>query len=164
MTKFFSHLTLALLLTASMASISAAQEVAGPEGSTLYVKVAQTELSGTPVDLAEIKVTTSFGEVSIPLAKIDGIKMHVDAEDSAVIAFKNGDMVTGKVVLETINLKTSWGTARINTSQIETVMASRNARFYPDSSGGTKGWRFTTVSPTNQTPVRSTTPFSNQRQ
>ncbi|MFK7769778.1 MAG: hypothetical protein AB8B55_21400 [Mariniblastus sp.] len=156
-----SRLTLAMLLSASLISISNAQEVAGPEGSTLYVKVAQTELSGTPIELAEIKVTTSFGDVSIPLAKIDGIKMHADADDSAVIAFKNGDLVTGKVVLETINLKTSWGTAKINTSQIDTVMASRTARFYPEASGGTKGWRFTTAAPA--TPVRQQNNFGVQR-
>ncbi len=153
MSTILTRLTLALVLVASMVSFSIAQDVTGPKGSTLFVKVAQTELSGTPIELAEIKVTTSFGDVSIPLAKIEGIKMHVDAEDSAVIAFKNGDLVTGKIVLETVNLKTSWGTAKINTSQIDTVMSSRNARFFADNSGGTKGWRFTNSAAAPATPT-----------
>jgi len=51
-----------------------------------------------------MKVTTSFGEVAIPFSKIDGIKLHADASDSSVIAFKNGDLITGKVVLDQVTL------------------------------------------------------------
>ena len=95
-----------------------------------------------------LKVTTSFGEVAIPMAKIDGIKMHADGNDSSVIAFKNGDLVTGKVELETIKLKTDWGTAHVNTSQIEQITSERSARFFSDSSGaGAKSWRFQKTPP-----------------
>ena len=142
MTSMLGRISLALLLaTMVVPSFLVAQEVAGPDGAKVYIRVTQNrELSGTPLDLTEIKVTTSFGEVAIPLAKIDGIKMHADANDSSVIAFKNGDLVTGKVTLEVIKLKTDWGTAHVNTAQIEQVTADRNARFYSDTSGG--GWRF----------------------
>jgi len=145
MSVFVTRFALALLLAASFTTFASAQEVNGPSGSEVFVRVTQNrEISGTPIDLAEIKVTTSFGEVAIPLAKIDGIKMHADGNDSSVIAFKNGDLVTGKVNLEVIKLKTDWGTAHINTTQIEQVTANKNARFYSDANpvGGAKSWRF----------------------
>ena len=157
MNRFLTQMFLAILIGASCAPVLNAQDVTGPEGAKIYVTVSQNrEIAGTPVELTEIKVTTSFGEVSIPLAKIDGIKMHADSADSSVIAFKNGDLVTGKVTLEVIKLKTDWGTAHINTAQIDTVTADRNSRFYSDSSGQAKGWRFT------NTPATSVSPNSNR--
>jgi hypothetical protein len=140
-----SRRLLATLVAALFAipAVSMAQEVSGPEGDNVYVRVTQNrELSGTPIELTEIKVTTSFGEVAIPIAKVDGIKMHADADDSAVIAFKNGDLVTGKVNLDVVKLKTDWGVAHVNTAQIEQITMTRGARFYPDSSTGSKGFRF----------------------
>ena len=144
-----ARLSLAILIAASLANFAAAQEMDGPSGSEVFVKVTQNrEISGTPIDLTELKVTTSFGEVAIPMAKIDGIKMHADGNDSSVIAFKNGDLVTGKVELETIKLKTDWGTAHVNTSQIEQITSEQSARFFSDSSGaGAKSWRFQKTPP-----------------
>jgi hypothetical protein len=157
MNRFLTQLSLALLIGAFVSPALNAQDVTGPEGSKIYVTVSQNrEIAGTPIELTEIKVTTSFGEVAIPLAKIDGIKMHADSADSAVIAFKNGDLVTGKVTLEVIKLKTAWGTAHVNTAQIDTVTASRTARFFSDSSGQAKGWRFS-----NNPPAASSAPMSN---
>ncbi|MEM7783184.1 MAG: hypothetical protein AAF939_19245 [Planctomycetota bacterium] len=133
-----------LLAVASLFSTQIfGQEILGPEGSKLYVRVTQNrELEGIPIDLAEIKVSTSFGMIAVPLIKIDGIKMHADANDSSVIAFKNGDVVTGKVQLEKIKLKTEWGVAHINTEQVEQLTASKGARFFSDSAGGVQGWKF----------------------
>jgi len=144
MFRQIAPLSLALLIATALTTFVSAQDVTGPSGAEVYVKVTQNrEISGTPIDLAEIKVTTSFGEVAIPLAKIEGIKMHADGNDSSVIAFKNGDLVTGKIVLETVKLKTDWGTAHINTSQIEQITSDKNAAFYSDSSAsGAKAWKF----------------------
>jgi len=78
-------------------------------------------------------------------------KMHADGNDSSVIAFKNGDLVTGTVELETVKLKTDWGTAHINTSQIEQITSDQSARFFSDSSGtGAKAWRFQRTPPPAQ--------------
>ena len=157
MSKFLFSMPLSLLLTATLASFTFAQDVTGPAGSDVFVRVTQNrEISGIPLDLAEIKVTTSFGEVAIPLAKIDGIKMHADGNDASVIAFKNGDLVTGKITLEVIKLKTDWGTAHINTSQIVQVTADKNARFISDTaSTGAKSWRFQKI-PASQAPAGRT--------
>lgn len=149
MSNLFTRLSLAMLIATSLTSFASAQEMTGPSGAEVFVKVTQNrEISGTPIDLTELKVTTSFGAVDIPMAKIDGIKMHADGNDSSVIAFKNGDLVTGTVELETVKLKTDWGTAHINTSQIEQITSDQSARFFSDASGtGAKAWRFQRTAP-----------------
>lgn len=149
----------ALMTPFLMASnVSAQDDVAEPSGpgTVLYVNLSQDrELTGTLVEMQDMKVTTSFGEVSIPFEKIDGIKLHADANDASVIAFKNGDLITGKVVLEQVKLKTDWGAAHVNTTQIDSVTTLENAKFFSDNTNGKRKWRFSKASGT-ATPTRAT--------
>jgi len=151
MKKLFKTLAIAALVTPFlMASNASAQDdVAEPSGpgTVLYINLSQDrELTGTLVEMEDMKVTTSFGEVSIPFEKIDGIKLHADANDSSVIAFKNGDLITGKVVLEQVKLKTDWGAAHVNTTQIDSVTTLENAKFFSDNTNGKRKWRFSKAS------------------
>ena len=148
MATILGRVSFAMLLSAFFTSTLHAQSIDGPAGEKIFVNVTQNrELVGTPIELDTIKAITGFGEVAMPLAKIDGIKLHVDADDSAVIAFKNGDLVTAKVNLEQISLKTVWGKAHIKLDQIETIVANSRARFYPETANGAKGWRFSNGQP-----------------
>ena len=148
MKRFIQSLALALLLTPFVGSFAAAQSVAGPADSVVYVQVEPNrELTGSIVELAELSVTTSFGEVKVPLSKVDGVKMNIGNDNSAVLAFKNGDMLTGKVTLDKVQLKTDWGTAHINTSKIKMISTDKNARFFTDQTSGSSGWRFTKAQP-----------------
>ena len=141
-------LLFAVLAISLACSSVEAQDLSGPSGDKVYVAIQRNDnLSGAIVDLDTLKVETAFGSVSIPMAKVDGIKLHSDAKDNAVIAFKNGDLVTGKLVLDVVKLKTEWGTAHINTDKVETVTNTRNARFYSDTSTGKAVWRFTKSPP-----------------
>jgi len=74
--------------------------------------------------------------------EIAGIKLHVNADDDAVIALKNGDLVTGAVDLTQVSLKTSWGKAHVKLDQIETILADSKSRFFSETNSGKKGWRF----------------------
>lgn len=167
MTKLLKKVAIAAMLAPLfLGSLAAAQEVAGPvDGTVLFVNLSQDrELSGSLVEMADMKVTTSFGEVAIPFSKIDGIKLHADASDSSVIAFKNGDLITGKVVLDQVKLKTDWGAAHVNTTQIESVTTTKNAKFFSDMTNGTRKWRFSKAPMTSSrvTPTPTTAPrFSN---
>jgi len=151
MKTILTRLTFALMLTSFLFSgFATAQELAGPsDAGKIFVKVkGNREISGIPAGLTEVKVTTSFGEVAVPLAKIDGIKMKIDNQGNSVIAFKNGDMITGKITLKTVNLKTDWGQANINTEMIEMISLDKNGRFYQESGAGSKGsWRFSKAPP-----------------
>ena len=151
MTKLLKKVAIAAMLaTCTMTGFASAQEVSAPGGTVLYINLSQDrEISGTLVEAQDMKVTTGFGEVSIPFDKIDGIKLHADAEDSSVIAFKNGDLITGKVVLEMLKLKTDWGAAHVNTTQIESVTTTKNAKFYSDTTTGNRKWRFSKAALSN---------------
>jgi hypothetical protein len=106
-----------------------------------YVKVTKaTQLSGQVIELEEFKVETSFGNVTIPLDKIEAVKMRSDGADAAVIALTNGDMITGKIEIDELHLKTNWGKAHIEAASIEAFSASPYGRFYTDSTGA--GWRY----------------------
>ncbi len=163
MNKLFKKVAIAAMFAPFlMGGVATAQEVTGPDsGTVLYVNLSQDrELSGTLVEMQDMKVTTSFGEVAIPFSKIDGIKLHADASDASVIAFKNGDLITGKVVLDQIKLKTDWGAAHVNTTQIESVTTTKNAKFFSDTTAGKRKWRFSkapSVAPRTSTAPR----FSN---
>ena len=160
MTYFFKSLALALMLTPATMNFAAAQSVEGPAGSTVIVSVSQNrELTGSISALDELNVSTSFGEVKVPFAKIDGIKMNIGNDNGAVLAFKNGDMLSGKINLDKIQLKTDWGTAHIDAAQIETITNDKNARFFNDNSSGGSGWRFTKARPV---PAGQATPRGRQ--
>lgn len=145
--RHLSTLIVALLAIPVAFSTASAQELSAPSSGRVFVSIERNDdLSGSIVDLENLKVETAFGQVSIPISKVDGIKMHADAKDNAVIAFKNGDLVTGKVVLEVVKLKTEWGTAHINTDKVEAITTSKNSKFYSDNSTGQAVWRFTKAS------------------
>jgi formylmethanofuran dehydrogenase subunit D len=148
MNYLLKSLALALILTPATMDFASAQSVEGPANSVVFVSFSQNrELTGSVTELDELKVTTSFGEVNVPMSKIDGIKMNIGNDNSAVLAFKNGDMLSGKVNLDTVQLKTDWGTAHIDASQIETITTDKNARFFTDNTSGGSGWRFTKARP-----------------
>lgn len=151
----------ALFLPLAVPSLAWAQdEMAEPSapGTVLYVNLSQDrELTGTLVEMQDMKVTTSFGEVAIPFEKIDGIKLHADANDASVIAFKNGDLITGKVVLDQVRLKTDWGAAHVNTTQIDSMTTTANAKFFSETTNGKRKWRFSKSSPVPGTPTRANT-------
>ena len=131
------------MLAISVNSQDGTPDLAAPTAGMVFISLDRNnDLTGKIVELEALKVETAFGSVSIPMTKVDGVKMHADAKDNAVIAFKNGDLVTGKVVLEVVKLKTEWGVAHIKTEKVETITNTKNARFFSDTSTGKAVWRF----------------------
>jgi len=111
----------------------------------MFINLAKGKnLVGQVLELDTLKVETNFGPVSIPMAKVEGIRMHSDKDDSVVIAFENGDIVTGKINLNELQIKTDWGKAYIKTEYIVSITANKNASFYNDKAAG--GWRFSKAS------------------
>ena len=111
----------------------------------MFINLAKGKnLVGQVLELETLKVETNFGPVSIPMAKVEGIRLHADKDDSAVIAFANGDIVTGKIDLSELQIKTDWGKAYIKTEYIVSLTADKNGSFYNDKSAG--GWRFSKAS------------------
>ena len=143
MTGFLGRCSVILLLSLCCISNSSAQDMGGPDAGKIFVKVTRNrELAGAAIDLDSIKFRAEFGEVTIPMEKIAGIKLHVNADDNAVVALKNGDLVTGTIALDTVSLKTAWGKAHVKLDQIQTIMSDSTSRFFAETNSGKKGWRF----------------------
>ena len=133
--KSVSTVAIAICLFAQTFSNASAKE-----DRIFYVKIdAATELQGQIIDNDSLKVTTAFGDVNIPMDKVEAVKIGVDKDNTAVIAFTNGDLVTGKIDMDELHLKTSWGKAHINVTSIDSISASQFGNFYADPSGG---WRY----------------------
>lgn len=148
--RHLNSLMIALVAVPMLFASLNAQELTAPVAGKVFVSLDRNnDLTGAILDLEALKVETAFGAVSIPMSKIDGVKMHADAKDNAVIAFKNGDLVTGKVILDIVKLKTEWGTAHINTDKVETITNSKGAKFFSDTSTGKAVWRFSKASGRN---------------
>lgn len=130
-TTFFILIAFALAVNVSQAQ----------EGRTMYANLAKGKnIVGKVVGLEKLRVQTNFGSVEIPISKVAGIRLHADKDDSAVIAFANGDVVTGKIDLKEIQIKTDWGKAYVKANFIESLTADKNSQFYNDQSTGS--WRF----------------------
>ena len=143
MIGFLGRCSVILLLSACCVSNSSAQEMDGPADGKIFVKVTRNrELAGAAIDLNSVNFKAEFGDVTIPMAKVAGIKLHVNADDDAVIALKNGDLVTGAIGLDTVSLRTAWGKAHVKLDQIETIMSDPASRFFAETNSGKKGWRF----------------------
>ena len=131
-----------LFVAAALLLLPASNLFAQDAERIFYVKVTNKNnpLSGQVVELKEFKVETTFGNVTIPLDKIEAVRMRADGQDSAVIALTNGDMITGKIEFDELHLKTNWGKAHIKVESVESFSASPYGRFYADQTSG--GWRY----------------------
>ena len=99
-------------------------------------------ITGELGSLTSVTLGTKFGEANIPLAEVDGVKLHVDENDSCVVAFKNGDVVTGQLKLEALEISTDWGSANVKLASVETILMNKRGSFYQDSADGKNRWRF----------------------
>lgn len=161
---------LAGLMCVCMSSFATAQDEpslssASSRDLTVAVQITgNTELKGSITGLSELKLQTKFGQVTIPLGEIEGAKMHADEKDSCVVAFKNGDIVTGAVTLDKISIATAWGDANIRIENIETVLVNQKGSFFKDSAQGKTYWRFSETRAVAPPSRRSTAGAGTSRQ
>lgn len=166
----FARHFLAGLMCVCISSFAAAQdEPSLTSGSSQDLNVVvqitgNAELKGAVTGLNQLKLTTKFGPVTIPLGEIEGAKMHSDEKDACVVAFKNGDIITGQLALDKVSIATAWGDANIRIENIETLLINAKGSFFKDSANGKTVWRFSETRPvaspqrrTSQAPSARTT-------
>lgn len=113
-------------------------------GVNFFIDLEQNQkIEGVAVDLQKLKITTGFGDVAVPLDKIDGIRLNAMEDGTAVIAFKNGDILTGVVHLNDLKIKTGWGFGTINIAYIDQISVTQGASFSSTNNGGKRTWSFT---------------------
>ena len=90
-------------------------------------------MAGNMEDFDSFSLKTKFGDVTVPMEQVAGIRLKVDKNDSAVIVMTNGDVVTGQPTLPAIELTTDWGKADIEPDFIQSLTTSANSRFYQET-------------------------------
>lgn len=110
-----------------------------------------TKITGTLTDTTNLPLKTAFGEVTVPLSEVAGIRFASKEDTSTTIVLLNGDSITGATDIEMITVDTEWGTAKINGSAITSLL------FVPDlkwnATQGLNGRRWLLVDGKTGTPT-----------
>jgi hypothetical protein len=155
MKRLFSYVAMALLLSGNAAAqekIAEAVAVEAPGAAkiakarplTITVELtSDTKIAGTLVETNQLMMKTSFGEASIPLSEVAGIRFASANDNSTTVVMLNGDSITGATDLKMMTVETEWGTAKINGSSIQSVLFVPDLRW--NASAGLSGKRWMLV-------------------
>lgn len=102
-----------------------------------------SKIVGTLVDVVQLPMKTSFGEASVPLAEVAGVKFASADDSSTTVILKNGDSITGATDLKVISVDTEWGSAKINATSIASILLLPDLRW--NASNGLSGRRWSLV-------------------
>lgn len=136
--KRYATAALMLAITMMTASIASAQDddktppapviegnAAGKVATSGRVKIQLKEgmtLEGSPVEVDAVKMASLFGEATIPLHTIAGIRFAQKPTEQSTIVLLNGDALTGEINLSELKCVAEWGTAAVNVSHIVSVV------------------------------------------
>ncbi len=90
---------------------------------------------------------TSFGEASIPMSEIAGIRLPYGDDVSTTVVMLNGDSITGAVDIKQLSIETEWGSANIKGSAIQSILFVPNVQWQPSSNLSGKRWTLADVKP-----------------
>jgi hypothetical protein len=95
---------------------------ATPLAAIVQLNVGTTQLRGSLLSSTDLQMKSSFGEVTIPLSEVAGIKLASEGNATTTVVLHNGDSVTGACDLPRVELQTEWGTATINGSAVNSIL------------------------------------------
>ncbi len=98
------------------------------------------KISGTLVDTTQLSMKTSFGEASIPLGEVAGVRLASGEDVSTTVVMLNGDSITGATDIKQLTIDTDWGTARINGSAIQSLLFVPNVQWNAASNLSGRRW------------------------
>ncbi len=79
-------------------------------------------LTGALTDSTMLSLRTAFGEASIPLAEVAGVRFPSGQDTTTTLVMLNGDSITGASDVKTVTVETEWGSAKINGENISSMM------------------------------------------
>lgn len=103
-------------------------EVEGDKPLAIVIELIEDdrELNGVLLDMDDLKVDTAFGPAAIPLSKILGIRMSRSETDTTTVVLHNGDMITGKVEIKSLLIRTNWGRSELNGGNLASIFFGKN--------------------------------------
>ncbi len=84
------------------------------DGSLLKGKLAETE---------ELKLKSAFGELNVPVKKIAFIELG-GPQNPAKVTLRNGDRLSGELVVEKLKLKADWGEIAIDAKHVKSITST----------------------------------------
>ena len=155
--KCIMALTAACLMFANSANAQESDSNSPPSGGEKIVGSSmkmtlqnKLELSGTPVDLEAIEMSSLFGEAKIPLHTIAGIRFAQGPEEQTTVVLLNGDALTGYINLADINFVSDWGEAKVNVAHVVSVVFRDDLAWSGVATPNGKRWRLTKLQRNNQ--------------
>ena len=103
------------------------------------------EMAGTPVELDAIKMDSLFGEATIPLDTIAGIRFGKQAGEQTTVVLLNGDSLTGEISLDEIKFVAEWGEATVFTGHIDSIVFRSDLAWSSVSTPNGPRWRLTKI-------------------
>lgn len=117
------------------------QSGATPLVATVQLNVSDDALRGQLLSSPQISVTTSFGEVDVPLSEVAGIKLASQGTPTTTIVLHNGDSITGACDIGRVELRTEWGLADVEGTAINTLLFIDGVTWVSDDTLGGARWR-----------------------
>ena len=113
-----------------LASIGRASRPRPRDSPQVFVRLSpENGTTGWVRNMKSIKVTTEFGSIDMPLAKVRGIRFNSDSPEDVAIVSVTGDYFTGKIEQKEIVLATRWGDERIPVTKLESITYDRDIKF-----------------------------------
>lgn len=103
------------------------------------------KLEGVPVDLENVKVNTLFGEASIPIHTIAGIRFAQAPDEQNTVVLMNGDALTGELSLTEVKFASEWGEAKVHAAYLVSIVFRPDFAWSEVSTPSGKRWRLTKV-------------------
>ena len=79
-------------------------------------------LTGALTDSTLLALRTAFGEASIPLSEVAGVRFPTGQDTSTTVVMLNGDSITGASDVKSVSVETEWGSAKVNGENISSML------------------------------------------
>lgn len=122
-------------------------------------------LEGSPVEVEAIKMNSLFGEATIPLHTIAGIRFAQSANEQTTVVLLNGDALTGEINLSDVKFVSEWGEAKVNVGYIISIVFRPDLQWSSVKTPNGTRFRLTTSQPgtTSQSYPTTSSPRRNFR-
>ena len=98
-----------------------AVESSGRPLSVSVTLLNESILGGALMDTRELSVKKSFGDATIPLSEVAGIRLATAEDAMTTVVMLNGDAITGATDIQQLVVETEWGTATIHGTSVGSV-------------------------------------------
>ena len=122
---------------------------------TVVVELASNSgrISGTMIDSNQLAMKTSFGEASIPLSEVAGVRLASGEDVSTTVVMLNGDSITGAIDIKQLTVETEWGTATIKGSSIQSMLFVPNVQWNMSNNISGRRWTLIDSTPAKNAPA-----------